>query len=87
MTQAPIALSCGEPAGIGPEIAARAWEALRDSCPFVWIGDPWHLPEGTPMEVVQHPRDALRVAANALPVLVLDFAAPAIPGQPSAANA
>ena len=28
-----IALSCGEPAGIGPEIAAKAWQALRaDAC-------------------------------------------------------
>lgn len=29
----PIALSCGEPAGIGPELAAAAWSALRADCP------------------------------------------------------
>ena len=28
MSHPPIALSCGEPAGIGPEIAAKAWAAL-----------------------------------------------------------
>ena len=35
---APIALTCGEPAGIGPEIALKAWEALRTTVPFFWIG-------------------------------------------------
>ncbi|MAY85870.1 MAG: 4-hydroxythreonine-4-phosphate dehydrogenase PdxA [Pseudooceanicola sp.] len=87
MTQAPIALSCGEPAGIGPEIAARAWEALRDSCPFVWIGDPRHLPEGTPVEVVSAPADAISLSARTLPVLHHPFAAPTTPGQPTPENA
>ena len=41
---APVALSCGEPSGIGPELAVKAWQALRDSCPFIWIGDPAHRP-------------------------------------------
>jgi 4-hydroxythreonine-4-phosphate dehydrogenase len=87
MTQAPIALSCGEPAGIGPEIAARAWDVLRDSCPFVWIGDPRHLPEGTPVEPLARPQDAAKVASRAMPVLDHPFAAPATPGQPVPENA
>jgi 4-hydroxythreonine-4-phosphate dehydrogenase len=37
---APIALSLGDPAGIGPEIIAGAWRAVRDSGPaFVVVGD------------------------------------------------
>ena len=40
---APVALSIGEPAGIGPEIAARAWERLGSRLPFFVIGDPGHL--------------------------------------------
>ena len=26
---APIVITCGDPAGVGPEIALSAWEALR----------------------------------------------------------
>ena len=84
---APIALSCGEPAGIGPEIAASAWAVLRDSLPFFWIGDPRHLPDGTPMQIIDDPAAATDVSRSALPVLALPFAAPAVPGQPDAANA
>ena len=45
--QGPVALTCGEPAGVGPELAVSAWHALKDRMPFFWIGDPRHLPEGT----------------------------------------
>ncbi|MEY8838133.1 4-hydroxythreonine-4-phosphate dehydrogenase PdxA, partial [Cribrihabitans sp. XS_ASV171] len=83
----PIALSCGEPAGIGPEIAARAWDKLRDECPFVWIGDPDHLPPGTPVQILEHPAGAERVAGHALPVLPLEFGGDAVPGQPDPRNA
>ena len=84
---APIALSCGEPAGIGPEIAAAAWQALGGSLPFFWIGDPRHLPAGTPLQIIETPSQAVDVSRTALPVLALPFAAPAIPGQPDPANA
>jgi 4-hydroxythreonine-4-phosphate dehydrogenase len=78
---APVLLTCGDPAGIGPEIAAKAWAAGER---FVWIGDPRHLPSGTEFREV-----AEREAAGdeALAVLRHDFAAPALPGQPVAANA
>ncbi|WP_171173743.1 4-hydroxythreonine-4-phosphate dehydrogenase PdxA [Ruegeria sp. HKCCD8929] len=84
---APIALSCGEPAGIGPEIAARAWDALRDSCPFVWIGDPSHLPQDAPMALLDDPAEAVTASATALPILPLPFAAPNHPSQPDPRNA
>ena len=44
----PIALTCGEPAGIGAEIAVLARTALPD-LPFFWLGDPRHLAQGTPL--------------------------------------
>jgi 4-hydroxythreonine-4-phosphate dehydrogenase len=81
----PIALSCGEPSGIGPEIAARAWEALGRDCPFFWIGDPRHLPSGTQVQLISTPAEA--ADAEALPVLKLEFAAGAVPGQPDPRNA
>ena len=84
---APIALSCGDPAGIGPEIAAKAWDALRDSCPFVYLGDATHLPQGTPVAKLTDLSQAHAACATALPVLHTDFPAPNIPGQPASANA
>ena len=84
---APLAVSCGDPSGIGPEIAVRAWDALRDRLPFVWIGDPRHLPPGTPVALIDAPSAADGVASEALPVLPLDFPAPSTPGRLDPANA
>ena len=83
----PPVMTCGEPAGVGPEIAARSWQELRGTLPFAWIGDPAHLPEGTPWEAIGAPRDATRVAARALPVIEHRFPGPAIPGTPAPGNA
>ncbi len=84
---APIAVSCGEPAGIGPEIALKAWSALGADCPFFWIGDPRHLPADAPMVEIADPSDAVAACRTAMPVLAHPFAAPARPGQPDPANA
>ena len=82
-----IALTCGEPAGIGPEIAASAWARLRGRVPFFLIGDPAHLPEGTPVTVIDDPAEAARAGAEALPVLAHPFAGRRTPGRPQAAQA
>ncbi len=74
-------LTSGDPSGIGPELAAKAW-ALGER--FVWLGDPGHLPDGTPWRAVaegEGPGD------GPLAVLEHRFAAPALPGQPDPANA
>ncbi len=83
----PIALSCGEPSGIGPEIAAKAWEELRDQCPFVWIGDPAHLPSETPWTAVEDTATAPATSATSMPVLPIRFPDKNTLGTPSAANA
>ncbi len=80
-----IVVSCGEPAGIGPEVAAKAWDALR--LPLLWIGDPRHLPPGTPVAEVSGPEEAADAAARALPVLARDFGPPVTPGRPNPAHA
>ncbi|MEL7107062.1 MAG: 4-hydroxythreonine-4-phosphate dehydrogenase PdxA [Pseudomonadota bacterium] len=87
MSQAPLVVSAGEPAGIGPEIAAKAWQVLTADLPFAWIGDPTHLPEGTPFETVRDLGAATDVAARALPVLARDFGSAATPGRPTPAHA
>ncbi|WP_343079308.1 4-hydroxythreonine-4-phosphate dehydrogenase PdxA [Ostreiculturibacter nitratireducens] len=83
----PIALTCGEPAGIGPEIAAKAWERLGARLPFFWIGDPRHLPAGVPVAEISEPDDAMAVAARALPVLPHAFPEAVSPGRPAPENA
>ncbi|MEJ6813040.1 MAG: 4-hydroxythreonine-4-phosphate dehydrogenase PdxA [Octadecabacter sp.] len=81
----PIAISCGEPAGIGPEIAVAAWNALGADIPMVWIGDPTHLPDGTKWQAITDVKDA--AAATAFPVLARDFGAPRVAGTPNPIHA
>ncbi|SIS56520.1 4-hydroxythreonine-4-phosphate dehydrogenase PdxA [Phaeovulum vinaykumarii] len=82
-----VLVSCGEPAGVGPEIAAKAWAARGADLPFVYLGDPAHLPAGTPFVRVSEPAEAPQAARHGLPVLPHPFPDPAEPGRPSAANA
>jgi 4-hydroxythreonine-4-phosphate dehydrogenase len=83
----PVALTCGEPAGIGPEIAVAAWRALGTAVPFFLIGDPAHLPEGAPHVVIASPAEAEAASAQGLPVLHHAFAGPRTPGTPDPAQA
>ena len=83
----PVAISCGEPAGIGPEIAVAAWRALKDELPLVWIGDPAHLPAGTPFQPVGKAADAKTVVRHAFPVMVRNFGPAATPGIANPAHA
>ena len=78
----PVILTCGEPAGIGPELAPLA---LASGVDFVWLGDPRHLPEGTDWTEIAAPGDP--VPAGSLAVLRHEFAAPATPGRAEPANA
>lgn len=87
MTPPPIALSCGDPAGIGPEIATKAWDTLRSDVAFFWIGDPRHLPSGAIFAEIEHPSQAAQIMARAMPVLPHRFAQPTVPGAPSDTNA
>ena len=81
----PIAISCGGPAGIGPDIAVAAWNAIGRDVPMVWLGDPSHLPAGTDWEAV--PNAAAAANAAAFPLLARDFGAPRQVGVPNPAHA
>jgi 4-hydroxythreonine-4-phosphate dehydrogenase len=89
MSAAPgvVVLTSGEPAGVGPELAAAAWARLGQTLPFAWIGDPRHLPKGTRVVEIAQPSEALAAAARGLPVLPLAFPAAATPGRPAPENA
>lgn len=86
---APLALSMGEPAGVGPEIIARAWAALKGEGPvFTVIGDAALLrSQGQPVESVLSLADAAAVFGRAIPVLDNPLPALVTPGRPEAANA
>ena len=86
MTKGAIALTCGEPAGIGAEIALKARAAQPDLA-FFWIGDPRHLPAHARFAEIAAPEKAALVPVGVLPVLAHPFAGQAVPGQPDPANA
>ncbi len=82
-----LALTMGEPAGIGPEITALAWTALRATGPaFLFLGDA-DLITGIPVARVAGPEEGAAAFSHALPVLHRPLAAPATPGRPSVATA
>lgn len=91
MTTAPLALSLGDPAGIGPEITVKAWRALRDQGPaFMVVGDAQALASAPgapiPIRTVAGPDEAAAAFPDALPVLDLPLSSPVVAGQPSPAN-
>ena len=85
---APLAVTSGDPAGIGPEITARAWrERPPDLPPFFLIDDPDRLAGIARVREIAHPREAIAAFAEALPVLRHEFPAVVRPGVPDTANA
>lgn len=86
---APLALTMGEPAGVGPEIIAKAWTALKgEGQPFVVVGDAALLREqGIAVRPVMSPADAPSAFADGLPVLHQPLMKAAIAGRPDPANA
>jgi 4-hydroxythreonine-4-phosphate dehydrogenase len=86
-----LALSAGDPAGIGPEIIAKAWAALRaEGPPFMVVGDAQLLASaggGVKVRAVTGPVEAIKVFGEALPVLDIPLQAPVVAGKPSSAHA
>ena len=89
----PLALTLGDPAGVGPEIVVKAWTALRETGPaFVVVGDYQALASasgagGSIVKPVLSPEEGARIFADALPVIDLPLRAPVVAGQPSASAA
>ncbi|MEO1695120.1 MAG: 4-hydroxythreonine-4-phosphate dehydrogenase PdxA [Pseudomonadota bacterium] len=91
----PLALTYGDPAGIGADITLAAWSARveRHLPAFVLFGDAGALAAradalGLVVKIarVASPREATDVFATALPVIHTPFAAPVQAGAPDAAN-
>ena len=81
----------GDPAGIGPEIAAKAWAARAEARlpPFVLVGDPRAIAAvwNGPVKVVGTIAAGASVFASALPVLAVEGAGRVVPGAPDADGA
>jgi 4-hydroxythreonine-4-phosphate dehydrogenase len=89
----PLALTLGDPAGIGPEIIFKAWTRLRAEGPaFVVVGDFQALASasGSRMHMVRRvttPKQGAEVFGEALPVIDLPLRSPVVAGQPSSSAA
>ena len=92
--QLPIALTSGEPAGIGGEITIKAWRRRADGGPvFFAIDDPARLKRlgestglAVPLTSIDRPEQAAAVFPTALPVLARSLATDPVPGKPDPAN-
>ena len=93
--QKPLALTLGEPAGIGPDITIAVWTRRAELAlpPFYVLGDASYLRArarqlGISIAVATlAPKDAAAAFANALPVVEVGHRATAAPGAPDASSA
>ncbi len=91
---APLVLTLGDPAGIGPEITVKAWQNLQKSPKHVFaVLGPYELFErklkeaGQPKPaIVASLKEARDVFAHALPVLQMAPGDHIVEGQPTTAN-
>jgi len=83
----PIALTCGDPAGVAPEITVAAWRILRDELPFFVIGDPTHFSNANSLIEITHPDQAAAAMPKGLPILAHPFSTPNTPGIANFSNA
>jgi len=94
--ETPLALTLGDPAGIGPDITLFAWLAQRHEPipPFVLIGDPAALDARAerlglkvPIAIIGEAEAAETRFAEELPVLPINVTGTVVPGRPDASAA
>jgi 4-hydroxythreonine-4-phosphate dehydrogenase len=92
----PIALTAGDPAGIGPDVTLQAWQLQHEAGfpPFALLGDVDHLGRraallgmDVPLAVISDISEADRIFPGALPVLPVPLPESVEPGRPSASSA
>ena len=87
----PLAISLGDPAGIGPEVIAKCWDSRNEFRlpPFVAIGDPRSIAAvwDGPIEVIDDPRQADSAFDIGLPLFQLNALDVDTPGHPSVGGA
>ncbi|MEQ1688292.1 MAG: 4-hydroxythreonine-4-phosphate dehydrogenase PdxA [Sphingopyxis sp.] len=87
----PFLISLGDPAGIGPEVTARAWEARQSAGlpPFVAVGDAASVQAvwDGPIAVVDSLSAGAAAFADAFPIWHVEDSGPLQPGVPTSAGA
>ncbi len=91
----PLAITIGEPAGIGPDIVIAAWTRRAEFglTPFYVVGDPRYLAArarrigASVSTAVVEPSEAASAFEKALPVVDIGIAAQADPGAPDDSSA
>jgi len=89
----PLAVSMGDPAGIGLELAARVWAEREGAPPFFLVGDPDAFERasarlGAPKPALNVIEDASQAGeTDALNVLHVPLAMEETPGEPDPVNA
>ena len=94
-TLLPLAVTMGEPAGVGGELTLKAWlKRTAGARPFFALDDPTRLTAladklglKVPIREIHKPAEAGAVFATALPVLAVRLRTPVQPGKPDPANA
>ena len=49
----PVLITCGDPAGVGPEVAVSAGKALKEEIPLCLIIDPQFLPSDINIKILK----------------------------------
>lgn len=84
---APLAVALGDPAGVGPEIVAKAWDARAEMglVPFFAVGNQTSIERvwGGPIELIAQPNEAADVFGRALPLIQVDDPGAIVPGEPN----
>jgi 4-hydroxythreonine-4-phosphate dehydrogenase len=87
----PLAVSLGDPAGIGAEVIAKSWERRESAAlpPFFVVGDIAAIRAvwAGPVQAIASPDEAAACFGRALPVLSVGEGAAPVPGRPDAAGA
>jgi 4-hydroxythreonine-4-phosphate dehydrogenase len=83
----PLALTMGEPAGVGAEIAAGAWSALHATGPVFFLIDDATRRFAVPVRAIASPEEAAAAFPEALPVLHRPLPRAPVAGLPDTANA
>lgn len=87
----PIAVSLGDPAGIGPEITAKAWERreAHGLTPFFAVGDGRSIEAvwSGPVARISDPAEAPDAFARGLPLIQLEDGGAIVPGKPDVEGA
>ena len=86
-----LAVAMGDPAGIGPEVIARAWDAraAANLPPFFAVGDVRAISRvwDGPTRTIAAPDEAEAIFAEALPVFSIEDGGDIVPGRPDTEGA